>query len=117
MKENIADVSKFYSLQREHAKRQLKWKESCNKGNEEDAPREYRVKLEGYHRGQGFVHMTAIQGDEKYSLWLFPQSLPNYLHYVDILGYLDRGSICSLSCRQSSTNASDLFLIAINKPI
>lgn len=117
MKENEVDVLKFYYLQRENAQRQLAWKTSIVKGVEEDAPREYRVKLEGYHRGQGFVHMTAIQNDEKYSLWLFCTNLPDYLYYADILEYSTNGNTHSLLCRQSLANASDLFLIAINKSI
>jgi hypothetical protein len=111
----MEDIDRVYSLQREHARRQLAWKASLLQGKEQDGPSEYTVKLEGFSQGRGFVFMHAIRGSDRLNLWLFPQSLPAYLTYVDILRYLDGGAYHSLLCRQSE--AHDLFLIEIKKPL
>jgi hypothetical protein len=102
----------IYRLCREHAQRQLLWKHSL-----QDTPIEYRVKLSDFTRNVGFVSLTAVTQTTVYNLWLFPQSMPDYLKYADVLEYLADGATTrSISCRQSTSNPIDLFLIEIKKP-
>jgi hypothetical protein len=102
----------IYRLCREHAQRQLLWKHSL-----QDTPIEYRVKLSDFTRNGGFVSLTAVTQTTVYNLWLFPQSMPDYLKYADVLEYLADGATTrSILCRQSTNNPIDLFLIEIKKP-
>jgi len=117
--ERIASFDFAYGLQRECARRRIgNWFQERAR-TEADKPCQYNLKLGAFEQCMGYVRLPATSQDgQTYTLWLFPNQLPNYLNYTWILKFLENGSsYISMDCRASSADPQHLFIQTLNKPI
>lgn len=107
-----------YALRRESAQRQLQWAASAAQGQAADAPIAVRLaRRDLFVQRPGFGYAPVRLGAAAFDLYVFPEWMPDYLHYLLVLPLCWGRRPITLHCRQSRLQPTSLFLIRIEGPL